>query len=251
MSAVIAIRNAIDMLQISDLEHLQGLLDALKLRESVLKTEKKNAERLLKQSQVKPCKSVLKTEQTEITTAHRRVLFDAICAKVDTLVTSEFINSTKTCAGNTQTSERQIIQKVRDVLDSMGLSYKEAGSQQSKDFRDIDNIGLNIEIQKTDSETIYFNDTGPTEDIFYIVFVTEKEFKRKPCRPAMCLYLNGLDFTKDSPWLTEYIAWIEDGKNRFARGENKKALPGIMEVYPRPTFKANISGFINEKISKI
>jgi hypothetical protein len=227
MSAVVAIHNAIDMLQVSDREHLPELLDVLKLRETVLKRE-----------------------QIKMTTTHRRVLFDEICAKVDMLVTSEFINSTKTCAGNTQTSERQIIQKVRDVLDSMGLSYKEAGSQQSKDFRDIGGIALNIEIKKTDSETVYFNDTCPTEDIFYFVFVTGKKFKRKPCRPAMCLYLNGLDFTKDSPWLAEYIAWIEDGKNRFARGENKKALPGIMEVYPRPTFKANISGFIKDKIAK-
>lgn len=184
-----------------------------------------------------------------IASSHRQELFRAICAKVDTLVTSEFINSTKTCAGNTQTSERQIIQKVREVLDSMNLTYKEAGSQQSKDFRDIDNVGLNIEIKKTDTEMVYFNDTCPTEDIYYIIFVTGKEFKRKPCRPAMCLYLNGVDFTKDSPWLTDYIAWIEDGKNRFARGENKKALPGIMEVYPRPTFKANISEFIQEKIN--
>lgn len=186
---------------------------------------------------------------TAIASTHRQELFRTICAKVDTLVTSEFINSTKTCAGNTQTSERQIIQKVREVLDSMNLTYKEAGSQQSKDFRDIDNVGLNIEIKKTDTEMVYFNDTCPTEDIYYIIFVTGKEFKRKPCRPAMCLYLNGVDFTKDSPWLTDYIAWIEDGKNRFARGENKKALPGIMEVYPRPTFKANISGFIQEKIN--
>lgn len=186
---------------------------------------------------------------TVIASTHRQELFRTICAKVDTLVTSEFINSTKTCAGNTQTSERQIIQKVREVLDAMNLTYKEAGSQQSKDFRDIDNVGLNIEIKKTDTEMVYFNDTCPTEEIYYIIFVTGKEFKRKPCRPAMCLYLNGIDFTKGSHWLTDYIAWIEDGKNRFARGENKKALPGIMEVYPRPTFKANISGFIQEKIN--
>jgi len=38
MSAVVAIRNAIDMLQVSDREHLPELLDVLKLRETVLKT---------------------------------------------------------------------------------------------------------------------------------------------------------------------------------------------------------------------
>ena len=186
---------------------------------------------------------------TAIATTHRQQLFKAICAKVDSFVTRDFINSTKTCTGNTQTSERQIIQKVREVLDELQLSYTEAGSQQSKDFRNIDDVGLNIEIKKTDTNMVYFNDTCPSEDIYYIVFVTGKEFKRKPCIPAMCLYVNGLEFTKDSPWLAEYITWIEEGKNKFARGENKKALPGIMEVYPRPTFKANISSFIQEKIN--
>jgi hypothetical protein len=33
-------------------------------------------------------------------------------------------------------------------------------------------------------------------------------------------------------------------KDKYARGANKKLLEGIMEVYPRPTFKANISRFI-------
>jgi hypothetical protein len=33
-------------------------------------------------------------------------------------------------------------------------------------------------------------------------------------------------------------------KDKYARGANKKLLEGIMEVYPRPTFKANISSFI-------
>ena len=33
-------------------------------------------------------------------------------------------------------------------------------------------------------------------------------------------------------------------KDKYARGENKKKLSGIMEVYPRPTFKANIAKFL-------
>ena len=62
MSAVIAIRNAIDMLQVSDLEHLQDLRDAFKLRESVLKTEHKKTEKLRKQSDTK-CLSIVKKIQ--------------------------------------------------------------------------------------------------------------------------------------------------------------------------------------------
>ena len=62
MSAVIAIRNAIEMLHVSDLEHLQDLRDAFKLRESVLKTEHKKAEKLRKQSDTK-CLTIVKKIQ--------------------------------------------------------------------------------------------------------------------------------------------------------------------------------------------
>ena len=40
-------------------------------------------------------------------------------------------------------------------------------------------------------------------------------------------------------------------KDKYARGENKKRLAGIMEVYPRPTFKANIAGFIGMKVKQV
>jgi len=66
---------------------------------------------------------------TEIVIAYRKNIFMTICNKFESLITPEFINSIKTCTGNTQTSERQIIQKVREVIESLNLSYKEAGSQ--------------------------------------------------------------------------------------------------------------------------
>jgi len=69
---------------------------------------------------------------------------------------------------------------MREIFDSMELSYEEAGSQQSKDFRNVGGIGLNIEIKKTDNPIIYFNDTCPNKDIFYVIFFTGKEYKRKP-----------------------------------------------------------------------
>ena len=65
MSAVIAIRNAIDMLQVSDLEHLPDLRDAFKLRESVLRTEHKKAEKLRKQSDTKRLTIVKKIQKIE------------------------------------------------------------------------------------------------------------------------------------------------------------------------------------------
>ena len=162
------------------------------------------------------------------------------------LLTSEFIKSTKTKKGDTQKSERVIIAKIKEILDGMSLLYTEAGSQQPNDFRNVGGIGLNIEIKKTDSDTIYFNDTCPSADIYYIIIFTGKECKKyieKNISPQV-LYLNGEEFLKDAIWIPDYIAEMTALKDKYARGENKKMLPGIMSVYPRPTFKAGISKFL-------
>lgn len=178
-----------------------------------------------------------------------KLLFERVAAEMDKRVSADFIKSTKTEKGNTQVSERVVIEKMREVFDFMGLTYQEAGSQQSKDFRNVGGIGLNIEIKKTDNPVIYFNDTCPCADIYYVIFFTGKEYKRKPENniPAKLLYINGEEFVCDSPWIKEYIAELTALKDKYARGENKKKLTGIMEVYPRPTFKANISKFIGMK----
>lgn len=175
-----------------------------------------------------------------------KALFDTIKVKVSEVVNEEFIKSTKTEKGNTQVSERVVIEKIREVLTTLGLTFKEAGSQQSKDFRDVGGIGLDIEIKKTDSPVIYFNDTCPSKDIYYIVLFTGKEYKRTPEKniPAKLLFINGEEFIQDSPWIHGYIEELTILKDKYARGENKKNLAGIMEVYPRPTFKANISKFL-------
>jgi hypothetical protein len=176
----------------------------------------------------------------------RSSIFDKITVEIDSNITEEFIRSIKTEKGNTQVSERIVIEKMREVFVLMGLSYEEAGSQQSKDFRNVGGIGLNIEIKKTDNPNIYFNDTCPSKDIYYVVFFTGKEYKRKTENniPPKLLYLNGEEFVKDSPWINDYIKELTILKDTYARGENKKKLCGIMEVYPRPTFKANIAGFL-------
>jgi hypothetical protein len=175
-----------------------------------------------------------------------QALFNRITKELDEQVGEEFIKSTKTEKGNTQVSERVVIEKIRVILTGMELSFEEAGSQQSKDFRNVGGIGLNIEIKKTDNPVVYFNDTCPNKDIWYIIFFTGKEYKRKPENniPAKLLYINGEEFIKDSPWLGEYIQEITALKDKYARGAAKKQLAGIMEVYPRPTFKGNISRFL-------
>ena len=173
-------------------------------------------------------------------------LFDEISCELSKHISPTFILSTKTEKGNTQISERIIIQKIGAILDSMGLNYVEAGSQQSKDFRNVGNIGLNIEVKKTDNTTIYFNDTCPCKDIYYVILFTGKQYKRMPEKniSPQLIFINGEEFIKDSPWIEDYISDINALKDKYARGANKKLLEGIMEVYPRPTFKANISKFI-------
>jgi len=75
-------------------------------------------------------------------------LFEMITTQLKSVVNVAFIQSIKTLKGNTQSSERVVIQKIRDVFKDLGLSYEEAGSQQSNDFRNVGGIGLNIEIKK-------------------------------------------------------------------------------------------------------
>lgn len=176
----------------------------------------------------------------------KQQLFAQISCEVRNKISPAFICSTKTENGNTQISERIIIKTISTILDTMGLSYEEAGSQQSKDFRNVGSIDLNIEVKKTDTLTIFFNDTCPCKDIFYVILFTGKQYKKSSDKniPPQLLFLNGEEFIKDSPWLEEYIREITALKEKYARGPNKKLLSGIMEVYPRPTFKANISKFI-------
>lgn len=184
---------------------------------------------------------------------NHKALFERVTNKLDEVVNEEFIKSTKTENGNTQISERVVIEKIRQVLLSLEITFEEAGSQQSKDFRNVGGIGLNIEIKKTDNPVIYFNDTCPSKDIYYVVFFTGKEYKRTPEKniPPKLLYINGEEFVKDSPWIQDYIKELTALKDKYARGENKKRLAGIMEVYPRPTFKANIAGFIGMKVKQV
>jgi hypothetical protein len=155
--------------------------------------------------------------------------------------------TTRTEKGNTQAWERVVIQKIREVLDAMGVSYKQAGSRQSKDFRNVGDIDLDIEDKKTDTMKLFFNDTCPSEKIFYVIFFTGKEYKKTPEKniPAKLLFINGEDFLEYSEeWIKEYIRDITAIKDKYGRGKNKNRLKGIMEVYPRPNFKADISSFL-------
>jgi Holliday junction resolvase RusA-like endonuclease len=176
----------------------------------------------------------------------QKELFDFIAGQVNTQITAERILSYKTSKGDTQKTERDVINDIKSILDTNKIVYTEAGSQQSKDFRNVGNIGLNIEIKKTDSNCIYFNDTCPSKSIFYIIFFTGRKTKKHTI-PPQSICINGHEMVKDSPWVYEYQLKLEQLKNQYARGHNKKELSGIMSVYPRPTYKADISCFFKKE----
>lgn len=154
------------------------------------------------------------------------------------------IQSLKTEKGNTQVKERLSISFIKECLDSLKYTYEEAGSQQSKDFRNINNIGFNIEVKKTDGINVYFNDTLPNSDIFYIIIFTGKVYKTKENISPKLIFINGYDLCKpDIYYLKEYEKEIEDMRDRWGRKKtNKKANKfKHFSVYPRPTYKTDIS----------
>jgi hypothetical protein len=179
----------------------------------------------------------------------KTVLFHQIRELCFQKIDAEWITTTKTSKGDTQKSEREVIQKIKEILLELGLTFEEAGSQQSKDFRNVGGIGLDIEIKKTDNSIIYFNDTCPSSEIYYIILFTGKILKKPSAKhpniPPQVLYLNGAEFLTGCDWLPDFIAELTALKDKYGRGENKKQLAGIMSVYPRPTFKADISSFLS------
>tara|TARA_B110000971_G_scaffold172434_1_gene177332 strand:+ start:125 stop:658 length:534 start_codon:yes stop_codon:yes gene_type:complete len=157
-------------------------------------------------------------------------------------IDEEFIENLKTKKGDTQKSERIYIQKIKDIFDENNITYEEAPSQQSKDFRNINGTGLNLEGKKTDSKTIIFNDTCPNKEInYFIIFTGNKTY------PPQLVFINGQEIVETSmPWIEDYTRELALLKDKYCRGENKKNLCGIMEVYARPTYSANISSLLQK-----
>lgn len=173
----------------------------------------------------------------------QQLLFKKVYETSKSMITQEELQCLKTKKGNTQVSERDSIGLIRRSLDTLGLSYDEAGSQQSKDFRNIGKIGLNIEVKKVDSKTVIFNDTCPTKDIWYIILFTGIDTTRTNIPPCV-LGMNGSEFITDSEWIQEYKLLLEGVKDVYCRGDEKKKLSGNMSAYVRPTFRADISHFL-------
>jgi uncharacterized protein YfbU (UPF0304 family) len=173
----------------------------------------------------------------------KQQLFERIEKIMRESISLDFIEGLKTKNGDTQSSERPIIAKMCEIFDQHQITYKQAGSQQSKDFRNMNGIGLDIEVKKTTGNCVYFNDTLPNEDIYYIIFYTGKKTKTSEIKPQL-LFINGKKFVENSPWVKEYEAELTALKDKWARGDGKKQLSGCMSVYPRPTYKADISEWL-------
>lgn len=159
----------------------------------------------------------------------------------------------KTIKGNTQNTERESIDLIRGCLQELKYCFKEAGSQQSKDFRNVNNIGLDIEIKKTDGYTVYFNDTLPTENIYYIILFTGKIFKTKENIKPQIIFINGIDLIgEDIQLALEYQKEIEDMRDKWSRKKNingNALLFNNMTVCPRATYKTSINHLLNSEQS--
>lgn len=164
-------------------------------------------------------------------------LFMAIFNTVNSKFTNSMMSEIRTKSGNTQSAERIYITFIRTILTEMKLTFTEAGSQQPYDFRvvvpDSGDI-LKLEAKKTDTFTIYFNDTCPSVDSYYLIFFTGKSYKRKPDIPSKIIGVNGSEFIKQCPWIEDYKKDLDTLKKKY------KQVDGPMTVYPRPTFKSDI-----------
>ena len=173
----------------------------------------------------------------------KTALFSTILRKCQQVFTSEVFETIRTKKGNTQQAERIYITKIRTILEEMKLGFTEAGSQQPYDFRiEMENgEKLLLEAKKADSLNIYFNDTCPCEDGYYIIIFTGKFTKSVITQIPPCVVgANGNEFIEKCPWVKDYQQELNLLKEKY------RHMPGNMSVYPRPTFKSDIS-FILER----
>ena len=185
--------------------------------------------------------------ESEVVESEEDELFELISFYLQHCISEDFIRETKTENGNTQSGERITISEVRGVLDEMGLEYVEAGSQQPEDFREVHfstnpSVKISLEIKKTKSPTVVFNDTFPTKNIYYVIFYGGNT----KISPQM-IFTKGDAFSRESRvWADVVRKRISDINDKYARGDNKKNLSGIMRCYIRPTWSANISKFFKK-----
>jgi hypothetical protein len=109
-------------------------------------------------------------------------IFARLKADAETPEGQARIRSFATCKGDTQQSERRSIEYITSVLQTLGVTYEHAGSQQPKDLRNVGGIGLSIEIKTSNGTTSCLNDTAPQPGIWYVFFHTTNPNSRRPTR---------------------------------------------------------------------
>ena len=148
---------------------------------------------------------------------------DKIISRISKMLTKKFTNDVfdkiKTKNGATQDSERSYKKYIKDTLDELNLSFTEAGTQQSKDYR-LD-CGIIIEVKKTDSKVLKFNDSYINPNVYYI-FINTKYKK---------IMINKGIYLLDKNELDECIKLKELLRTLDIKGKNKK-----MTAYIRPNF---------------
>ena len=155
-------------------------------------------------------------------------------------ISHDFISSLKTKNGNTQAPERIYIAKIKHILSSHGFKFNQAGTQKPKDLRDIYHLSypstkITMEVKKTDSKVVIFNDTLPRRGVEYMLIHTKK---------PQLIFVDGSYFSDSSPWVSDYLSELNVLRDKYCRGVTKKHLKGCMGAYARPTFNANISQLI-------
>ena len=103
-----------------------------------------------------------------------------------------------------------------------------------------------MKLKKCDNTTIYFNDTCPSSNIFYIIIFTGKEYKTKRKYPTLT-FINGYELIKnDIYFLIDFKKDLEIMRNKWCRKtENQNANKlKYMSTYFRPTYKRSISDLL-------
>jgi len=79
-----------------------------------------------------------------------------------------------TVAGKTQNAGTGSEKDVQGILRCLGYTFHMAGTQQPKDFRNINGTGIDIEVKHCDSKTFKLNDTLPGKTIYIMIFTAKK-----------------------------------------------------------------------------
>lgn len=174
------------------------------------------------------------TESMSVTiiTESKEVCFQKIVSEFNQRLTPEVYEQITTTKGNTQETEKIYINIAKSVLDMLGYTYEQAGTQQPYDFRNINGISdFNWELKKTKGYKIMCNDTLPSHKASISVIFTGNSHHH----PQVISFLNGRDLIDvDSSWVYDYHKHILFMRDLY------RGRPGNVNVCPRANFSINI-----------